>query len=228
MIRELEEQRAQLVIARKKDGVPLVPSTTIRGPNAYEQMKVSLAQAEATVASLRTRVAEYTERYNRLKDSAKLVPQLEAEFAQLNRDYDVNKKNYESLITRRESASISGEMQAVSGVGDFRLIDPPRVSSRPVAPNRLLLLPLALLCALGAGVAITFGAIKVRPTFYDGRSLRAETGLPVLGSVSMVVNDAMRRAKRNSAIRFLAGLGVLVGAYASGFALLVFLTVRAV
>ncbi len=228
VIRELEEQRRQLVIARKKDGVPTLPSMVIRGPNAYEQMKVSLAQAEANVASLRTRVAEYADRYNRLKESAKLVPKLDADFAQLNRDYDINKKNYESLIARRESASISGEMQAVSGVGDFRLIDPPRVSPRPVAPNRLLLLPLALLSALSAGVAITYVAIKVRPTFYDGKSLRAATGLPVLGSVSTVGNDAIRRAKRNSVVRFIAGVGALLGAYAAGFVVLLLLTVRAV
>ena len=100
---------------------------------------MALAEAEATVASLQTRVAEYEARQARLKDSAKLVPQIEAEYSQLNRDYDIMKKNYETLVARRESAELSGEMEATGSVADFRLIDPPRASPQPVAPNRLLL-----------------------------------------------------------------------------------------
>jgi polysaccharide chain length determinant protein (PEP-CTERM system associated) len=228
VIKELEDQRRQLVAARKKDGTPVISPASARGQNAYDQLRVSLAQAEANVASLQTRVAEYNNRYERLKESAKLVPQLDAEFAQLNRDYDVNKKNYESLVARRESASLSGEMQAVSGVGDFRLIDPPRVSPRPVAPNRLLLLPLTLLAALATGLGVMFSAIKIRPTFYDGKTLRAVGGLPVLGTISTLASEAGKRERTHRVIRFAAGVAALLGAYGAAFAALMFITARAV
>jgi uncharacterized protein involved in exopolysaccharide biosynthesis len=85
-----------------------------------------------------TRVAEYQSRYNRLKcfESAKMMPQIEAEFAQLNRDYEINKKNYEQLVQRRENRRAwAARWKNAAGV-DFRLIDPPRVSPKPVAPNR--------------------------------------------------------------------------------------------
>jgi hypothetical protein len=111
-------------------------------------MKVSLAEAEATVASLRARVAEYDAQYRRSLDVMRTAPQIEAELAQLNRDYDVHKKNYEALVGRRESASLTGELESTAGVADFRLIDPPRASTTPVAPNRMLLLPGALLIDL--------------------------------------------------------------------------------
>src|SRR5438309_9429763 len=88
------------IAANRKSGVSAIqPATT--GQRASETLKVSLAQAEASYASLSSRVAEYTERYDRLKAQAALVPQLEAEYAQLNRDYDVNKQNYEILVARR-------------------------------------------------------------------------------------------------------------------------------
>ena len=67
------------------------------------------------------------------------MPQVEAEFAQLNRDYDVQKKTYENLLTRRESATMGKDVQDTGGA-QFRVIDPPRVSPQPVAPNRLALL----------------------------------------------------------------------------------------
>lgn len=226
-IKELEEQKRQLVLSRKNDRALPVQSFA-SGPLASEQLKVSLAQAEAMVASLRARVSEYSSRYSEFKSSASRVPQLEAEFVQLNRDYDVNKKNYENLISAREKASMSGDMQSVSGVADFRLIDPPRVSPQPVSPNRSLLFPLTLLIALASGFLIAFAARELRPAFYDDRSLGDATGLPVLGTISMVLSEPKKRAARRSVFRFLGGVGALLGAYVAGFLALIFLASRSV
>src|SRR5947207_5686511 len=225
VIQELEEQRRQLIAANRKSGVfAIQPAAT--GQRASETLKVSLAQAEASVASLSSRVAEYAERYDRLKAQAALVPQLEAEYAQLNRDYDVNRKNYESLVARRESATISAQMQSVAGVSDFRLVDPPRVSPSPVWPNSRVLAPLALIFALAAGLVAAYLVNEARPTFYDGRSLREACGLPLLRVVSMIVSEPRRRAERRSMFWFLCVVGALLGAYLASFIVLQMLTAR--
>lgn len=211
VIRELEEQRQRLVADYRKAGVPLIQSVST-GPRASEQIKVSLAQAEANVASLRARVAEYSARYRELRDRARQMPEYEAELAQLNRDYEVNKRNYESLVGRRESANISGDMQAVSGVADFRLVDPPRVAPGAVFPNRPLLLVVSLLVALAVGGGVMFVSNEVRPRVFDRQQLRAATGLPVLGVVSLVVSDQLRTQKKQE-LRKLgrAAVGMLAG-----------------
>jgi polysaccharide chain length determinant protein (PEP-CTERM system associated) len=209
MLAELEAQRAQYKVARR----PGAPAG--RGV-AVDQLRVSLAQSEASVAALTARVAEYTARHERLKGSASLVPKLEAELAQLNRDYDVNKRNYELLVSKRESAAITGEMQAVAGVVDFRMVDPPRVSPYPVFPNRAALFPLALLMSLGAGVGAAYLARELRPSFYDGRSLRDATGLPLLGVVSLNVTEETRAQRRRGTVRFLGGVGAFVGSFIAG------------
>jgi polysaccharide chain length determinant protein (PEP-CTERM system associated) len=226
VIKDLEDQRRQLIEQRPKDSAPAFQAN-LNGPRASEQLKVSLASAEAAVASLRIRAAEYSSRYNQLKSVATQMPQLEAEFAQLNRDYDVNKKNYESLVSRRESASISGDMQSVSGVADFRLIDPPRVSPRPVAPNRNLLIPMTLLLAIGAGIAATIAAMELRPTFYDRKSLSDSVSLPILGTVSMVLSDLKAKNERKSTMLFVSGFSFLIIIYVAGFVAFTMLTARA-
>jgi hypothetical protein len=156
-----------------------------------------------------------------------LLPQLEAEHAQLNRDYEVNKRNYESLVTRRESANISGDMQSVAGVSEIRLVDPPRVSARPVSPNRRLLLPVALLASIAAGLFAAYVASQVRPSFFDPRTVRELTGLPVLGVVSLVANDESKRAARRGALRFAGSAATLVMGYLVGLVLLEFVLSRA-
>lgn len=225
VIEQLEEQKKKELAARKKTAKPV---NAANSNPVYQQLKVSLAEAEANVASLRTRVGEYEERLSRMRDAAKMQPQIEAEFAQLNRDYDVHKKNYESLVARRESAAISGSLDAAAGVVDFRLIDPPRVAPKPVAPNRILLLVAALFASLGAGLAASFLAAQVWPTFHDVRSLRETTGLPVLGTVSLVANDAVRRERRRGLLGFLGGAVALVGSFAAGLLVLFLLSLRAV
>ncbi|MBL8379262.1 MAG: chain length-determining protein [Burkholderiales bacterium] len=228
MIRELEEQRKQELAARKK--VVVAPSgqpISINTNPVFQQLKVALGEAEANVASLKARVAEFEGRFARVKDSMKVMPQLEAELAQLNRDYDVNKKNYEGLVARRESASLTGELGSASGVADFRLIDPPRVAPQPVAPNRMLLLAAALGISLGAGIFASFAAVQVRPVFHDGRMLREVTGLPLLGVVGLNLTEADRRKERRSLLRFLVALLLLVGLYAGGIAFLYVLEMRA-
>lgn len=224
VIRELEEQRQRLVANYRKAGIPLIQAVST-GPRASEQIKVSLAQAEASVASLRARVAEYSARHRQLREMARRMPEYEAELAQLNRDYEVNKKNYEDLIKRRESANISGEMQTVSGVADFRLVDPPRVAPGAVSPNRPLLLVITMLMALGAGVAVMFASKEMRPCIYDRQQLRVATGLPVLGVISLVESEQHRDARAQDVRRMIRTAMGMLGAYVA-FLVAMFMVTR--
>jgi G-rich domain on putative tyrosine kinase len=175
---------------------------------------------------LRARVAEFTARYNRAREQLKTAPMIESEAAQLNRDYAIHKKNYEDLVARRESASMAGELEVAAGVADFRLIDPPRVSPKPVSPNRFLLLPLAMVAALAAGLLTAFLASQLRPVFHSASELRNKLDLPLLGVVTMLVTEVDRRRARMSKLRFAAASGSLVGLYAVGFAMLAVMSSR--
>jgi len=191
--------------------------TVGRGSNpASQEINRLLATSEVQVASLRARVGEYSARYNQARALLKNAPQIEAEASQLNRDYAIIKKNYEDLVSRRQAAVMSGELDIASGVADFRLIDPPRVSPQPVSPNRLLLLPLALLAAVASGLGLAFVASQLRPVFDGAMDLRLKTGLPLLGVVSAVLSDEDRRRSRLSLLRFYGVSGSLVGVFVLG------------
>ncbi|HCZ16739.1 MAG TPA: GNVR domain-containing protein [Accumulibacter sp.] len=224
LIKDLEEEKRKEVAARRKAALAS-PATSVNSNPVHQQLRISVSEAEANVAALRTRVAEYQSRYDQMKEAVKMMPQIEAEFAQLNRDYDINKKNYEQLVQRRESANMGSEINNTVGV-DFRLIDPPRVSPKPVAPNRTLFLPLTLLLALAAGVAVTFAASQLRPVFFDSRALREACGLPLLGTVSMLTDELTKRRDRRDLLRFAAACISLVGAYGAGLLALFLFSVR--
>lgn len=226
IIKELNAQKKREVEELRK-AAATNPSVLAGSSAASQELRRSLANAEATVASLRARVSEYLARAERQKEQLKRAPQLEAEFSQLNRDYDINKRNYEQLVSRRESAELSGDLESAGSVADFRLIDPPRASSKPVAPNRILLFPGGLVIALVAGFFVAFAASQIRPVFFDGKSLREATGLPLLGTVTLIPNETRRLKERASLRRFLMATAGLFIAYGLGIGVLTFLSQRA-
>ena len=209
LIEELEAQkRTQVEAMQAAGGLQL---GALDANPYFQQMKLALAQAESRVASLNARVAEFQSRLDQLRERARLVPEVEAELAQLNRDYAVHKTNYDALVARRESANIAVEMNTQTGVADFRVIDPPTLATKPSAPNRLLLIPVAGLAGLIAGFALTFLISQLRPAVVDPRGLREVTGLPVLGTVSMLTTPERRSARRRGLLAFGAGLFAYVG-----------------
>jgi len=219
LIKDLEAQKAKEVkeLRRAAMAAPASAGVSTSSSLAQQEMSRVLATTEVQVAALRARVAEYQSRYDKAREELKTAPQIEAEFAQLNRDYAINKKNYEDLVARRESATMSGDLESSAGVADFRLIDPPRVSPNPVAPNRLLLFPIAFVVALVAGLFTAFAGSQLRPVFHSAVELRAKVAVPLLGVVSRVTSSAELRRERMSLARFAFGSGSLFGLFVLTF-----------
>jgi polysaccharide chain length determinant protein (PEP-CTERM system associated) len=218
IIEQLEEQRRTEVEALRKAGAgAAAPVESVDRNPVFQQLKVSLAEAEANVSSLRAKLSAYEGQYAQLKSTARLVPQVEAEFAQLNRDYDTQKKTYETLLARRESA-VLGEGVQDAAATQFRVIDPPRVSPNSMPPSRIVLLALALAGAIGCGLAASFVASLIMATFHDARSLREVTKRPILGMVTMLPSDAVRSAARRSAFWFGSGVSALIAYFVAVFA----------
>ena len=225
LIQQLEQQRKAEIEARRKAAAAAAAAagTKQRAPLAidqnpvYQQMKISLADAEAAVASARAKLAGLEAQRKALQTQAVRIPQAEAEYSQLNRDYDVQKRMYESLLARRESAAMGKDVQDSSGAR-FRVIDPPRVSPQPVAPNRLALLGLACAFSIGAGLFASLAASQLMPTFHEARALREISKRPILGMVSMLPSESLYRARRRNSWLFAGSLGGLLATFSAVFA----------
>jgi polysaccharide chain length determinant protein (PEP-CTERM system associated) len=209
VITRLEEQRTQDLEAKRKVAaarpVRVQPSVN----PASQQIKLALAESEAAVASLRVRAEDLQSRVKQLRASASRVPQVEAEMAQLNRDYDIIRRNYETMVGRREKASLSEDVEATR-LTNFRVIDPPRSAPTPVFPNRRVLAPVLLVFSLLAGVMATFAVVQLRPTFNSAVALRLATQRPTLGSVSALMTRDVVRRNRQMAVAFgLATMGLV-------------------
>ena len=226
LLKDLEEQKRKEVQELRKTAMANPVSGAPNTSMVVQELGRMAAASEVQVAALRARVGEYALRLIRARELMKTAPQVESEFSQLNRDYGIQKKNYEDLVARRESAGLSGELESAAGVADFRLIDPPRSSTKPVAPNRLLLLPGALFAALAAGLGVAFVLSQLRAVFFDARAVRNTIGLPILGVVTLVRTDLARARERRDLKRFGFASSGLVGVFVAAVVVLTFLANR--
>ena len=219
LIQQLEDEKKQETEARKKAAAEASKGAKTAGATnpVFQQIKIAVSEAEANVAALRARAAEMAGRVEQLRQSATNVPKLETELSQLNRDYEVLRSNYQALISRREQAAMSGEIDS-AGVAEFRLIEPPRVSPRPVFPNRVALVPLVLAIAIGAGLFASFAFAQVFPLVQDPRVLRQIANRPVLGSVTMLVGGSDLRRQRAINAAFGSAFACLVLMYGAWLA----------
>jgi polysaccharide chain length determinant protein (PEP-CTERM system associated) len=168
----------------------------------YQRIRMAAADAEAQAASLRTQLRAQQARLTEIKAIASRVPQVESELAQLNRDYDVVRKNYEALVARRESASLGVKLDESSQLASFRVVEPPRVLPNPVFPAKRHLAVVAILGSLLSGIALAIALELLRPTFLETHSLRQLSGRPVLGTISPSFIGNVKQRARAEAMKF--------------------------
>jgi polysaccharide chain length determinant protein (PEP-CTERM system associated) len=193
LIAQLEARKKEEAKKHKRNGDPGANYSPM-----LQQMNVALSVAEARVASLRARVDEYNARMGRMRSQSTSAPEVEAQLAQLNRDYQVNHDNYQKLVERREAAKLSGDLSSATDMLTFRVIDPPTVPLTPSGPNRPRLFSLVFVGALVAGLVVALLMSQVRPTFLSQAALREVTGVPILGSIGMnwTTEQKVRRRRR--------------------------------
>ena len=213
LLDQLLAQKADLAKSKKRSLDPGASYSPM-----LQQLNVSLSQAEARVASMRARVTEYESRVARLRNQSTTAPEIEAQFAQLNRDYNVNRENYQKLVERRESARLSGDLSSATDMLQFRVIDPPTVPNHPSGPNRMRLFSIVFVGALVAGLAVAFLMSQLRPTFLSQSTLRDVTGLPVLGSIGMNWTPEQTVKRRRRLVALAGSVLLLFGAYGIGMA----------
>jgi polysaccharide chain length determinant protein (PEP-CTERM system associated) len=208
LLADLEKQKKDEAKKRKKFVDPGANYSPM-----LQQLNVQLSVAEARVASLKARVDTLAGRVGAMRSQITTAPEIEAELAQLNRDYQINHENYQKLVERRESAKLSGDLSSATDMLTFRVIDPPSVPLAPSGPNRIRLFTIVFGAALAAGLATALLMSQVRPTFLSQASLREVTGMPILGTVSMTWTDAQKIKRKRRLWALGAAVFMLFGVY---------------
>ena len=153
-----------------------------------EREEALTAQMDVTVAQIESLNDERKKVLGTVAQNAQRMgklPMREQQLLEINRDYEISKANYQSLLDKELAAQMATQMELAAQSERFVTIDTARTPDRPVKPDR------PLLCGLGA-----FGALLLALVVSVGREFRKNAllgewefpkGVVILGRVPMIV-----------------------------------------
>lgn len=194
----------QMSLDNKRDQFDLNSDSPI-----IQGMQIKISELEGRSFALKVKADNYQQRIDVLVSRIDLIPAVEAHITELNRNYEINKKQYEDLLFRRESASISNSMEEETDNIHFKIIDPPRIATEPKGPKRLLLLLGVTLAAFGVGVGLSFLHSQVVPVVLTNIQIAKEMSLPVYGiSYATEVSGIPKWEKRKNWIFIISNVAL--------------------
>lgn len=185
---------------------PTAAGQVLEANPVYQNIRIQLTEAEVELAGLGAKLATERAAVERLRTDVDKIAEVERNLKQLNRDYGVVQDRYQELLKRRETLRSKERLDPVTDSVRFNILEPPFAALDPVGPNRPVLLVVALIFAVGVGIAVAFGLNQLKPVFFTRRSVTRVAELPVLGSVSMLLTPAQERARK-------MGLAMWAGSY---------------
>jgi uncharacterized protein involved in exopolysaccharide biosynthesis len=147
-----------------------------------EQLAGLTAQVKGADVELASRKAEQQRILGDLNLYQRRIEQLpvrEQEMAQLTRDYEMSKVNYQSLLDKKMAAEMALNMERRQQSERFVILDRAQMPEKPIKPNR------PVLYAAGSGVALLLGLVvgfvtELRQNVFLGE-WELPPGTPVLG-----------------------------------------------
>jgi polysaccharide chain length determinant protein (PEP-CTERM system associated) len=203
---------AEIVSLREGDPTAAAASHASSNP-VYQSVELALNQVEVEIADLNTELAQHEAKVSQLRRSLDSAPQIEAEYAQLNRDYDSDKAEYTALLANLQKARL-GERAVNAGSVRFEIVQPPAAPYGPAWPRRRLLLAAVLAGALAAGAALAYGLNVLFPVVTSGDALGRAIGVPVLGAVTGAFPERERHVFRRDLWRISVAAACLLAAFA--------------
>ena len=209
---ELKQRRvAELASLRRGDAGAVASSGAGNNP-VYQAIQLELNKQNVEIAALRRELVQHQTTVGELRQRLNSAPQVEAEFQQLNRDYDVNKAQYTALLESYQKARL-GERADNAGSVRFEVVLPPTAPATPISPKRATLLGELWLFAMAVGAGVAYALHLMKPIVSSVRAVNEITTFPVLGIVSVAFPGKRRREFRRDVWRFSAATACLVLAF---------------
>ena len=176
------------------------PIMEVRSQLKANQLEISNRQH--AIESLQSQIATYQARLN-------TTPVREQELADLTRDYDQSKANYDKLLERKNQAALVTRVSREQQGDRFTLQDPPSRPSKPFSPNRLKLSLMGLFAGFALGLVVAGGAEFLDDRVYDEDIFKQLLPTEVLVEIPALKTPEEEQGQKRAQILSLAGIGAI-------------------
>jgi succinoglycan biosynthesis transport protein ExoP len=163
--------------------------------------RLEIANREDEIKDEQSKINQYQARLN-------MAPVMEQRFADITRDYDQSKTDYESLLAKKNQSEMSTDLEKTQQGERFRMLDPPNLPARPYKPNRLLLCGAGLAVGLVLGGGLAFGQEKLSGKIYSEREIKKLVPFEVIAEIPPIESLKEQSSHRRGA--WIAGMAAVV------------------
>jgi succinoglycan biosynthesis transport protein ExoP len=164
-----------------------------------------LAEVESRLKVNKAEIDDYQEsakklrgRIDDLESRLNLTPLREQQLAEVNRNYENSKQNYQSLLQKKMQSELATNLEKRQQGEQFRIIDPPNLPLKPAEPNRLEIITIGWVLGLCIGLGLTAMKEMTDEAIHNERALVESVPIPVLVHVP-VLNSRRERVRTHLA-----------------------------
>ena len=163
--------------------------------------RVEIASRQAEIKDEQSKINQYQGRLN-------MAPVMEQQFADITRDYDQSKADYESLLKKKNESEMSTDLEKTQQGEHFRMLDPPNLPVKAYKPNRLQLCGLGLVVGFVFGAGFAIGREKLSGKIYSEREIKKLVPVDVIAEIPPIESLQEQSSSRRSA--WIAGAAAVV------------------
>jgi polysaccharide chain length determinant protein (PEP-CTERM system associated) len=221
-VAEWQEMRRKAVAAEPGSPAGSEDSVAAAGaaqPNLAEvQSRLKATQAEIAyhtgqIGELRGRIADTRTRL-------RLTPLRQQQLADLMRDYQNARDNYQSLLEKKLQSALATSLEKREEGERLRVVDPASLPQQPVSPNRLEIILAGWAAGLAAGVGVVAAEEMTDQTLRGRSDVHELLPCPLLAQLPVLRSPAGARRRAWMRAAEIAGLALLTLA-AAGFSIYV-------
>jgi len=171
-----------------------------------EDLNVEINTTEAANEIIRKQIATYQARIDN-------TPMRAIELAKISRGYDITIKKYQELQAKSHESQLSENMEKNQKGEQFQVVDKANLPVAPVAPNRMLIVLIALGAGLGVGFGLVFLQDNLDTSFKRAEELREYLDVPLLATIPVVDSrtNILEQRRSQRVLAFVSALGLVVG-----------------
>lgn len=177
---------------------------------AYINLQAQLNSATSSLAALQKTRTDVKRRLQGYATRLERAPEIEPEYLVLTRDRDTSAQKYQDIRSRLLEAKVSEGLEVQRKGERFSLIDPPGLPGKPFKPNRLAIVLLGFMLAVGGGIGVGAAAESLDHSIRTPEQLLLLTQQFPLAVIPFMPNeDDVSRARLRRRVFQTAGIGAV-------------------
>jgi polysaccharide chain length determinant protein (PEP-CTERM system associated) len=152
----------------------------------YRQLLAERDSSKLRIRDYERAAARASAEAGNYRNRVEAAPMVEQQLATLNREYELEKAQYNQLSERRNNAAMAEDLERRRAGEQFAVLYAAGRPSEPTSPDVLRLMIVALLAGVVLGGGLAFAREYLDRSVYDARALQSEFELPVLAEIPRI------------------------------------------